>query len=1600
MAAMEKLFVQIFERKKWIIDQAKHQTNLFDQHLASKLIIDGIVPPPWLHSSFLHSHVSHFEEVNRSFISEVEFPRSPLDTHPSSLNEAFVADSGEELQHRSNEEAGSLNDDFDAGIRPAVSPQCNISDASVLNCAPRIDMSPVSPQGRGGLVSENYRDPTLSLARLHRSKSRQRALESRNSVKSSKCQSRCENKSDSTAGGFVGSAIGLLQADHEDASGLAKPSSSCKEIGSVEEDTNVGCAQKDISICSDKVTVVGSPGLHSSSTDVGNSLNISSKNEELFVAGGSTQNSYQVNEQFDSPRPSSGKTEYCAEGSAYCRSHEYNFDNAEQSRLQCNSLDVNKSSCFSPEDGRACSIGGSKLHSDQVDEQLDLPKPSSDNIECREEAVLGHCRDHDYVIDNALQSGSQRSSPDVDDSSCIDTSDGRLLYLSNPSSEKVECCEETILGHCRSQECNFDNAEQSGSRYSSQDVDNSSYVDSEEGGSCPIGSSKVHPDEVKEQLDLSKSSSDNIECYEEKILGDFSSQEYKLNNAQKSGMQHNSDGDNSSCFSSANGNLCPVESSKQHSDRVSEPSEFFRLSSVNIECHEEELEDCRTQECNSDNNARQFGLNKIFSSPTMEVRQKTSDKKTSSFLDDKRDVNEKEKCNSSLHIPLPHIQVDSMKENESDKGVSESHSERRYEDRRDFNGNTILSANKSLQGYEEGTTCSLLQSDEPVEQNISLKDGVSNLQNPHENVVEIPLVDANDASILIRDTEKSQDHIVMVPCVPSAGEKDSYLEQQQKSSGISQCEDSDSFEGCTDDFNGNHHCISTECQTAETSIELKTFSSVLEASTSHEDVRKVELQLENGIPGSLGLRIERLQIINGSPTDKRLMQEFDTEKPVLEFQRLSFCEEGYQQSKVSILPIEMLLLEKEAHLMQVSDSSPTLPVKEDLSRFGSNNRVTPLQNLMLASQSLNPEESPQFVDNELPVDTEKTEGEEENGKLTSCSLLTPLIQTSHYLGADKDMPALEGFLMQSDDEQPCISVGGINFDKLELSKCMIERASILEKICKSACINSPLSSSSESFQLNKVTDLYHSLPNGLLESMDSKSNLLMNDQNKLLKDGSNFLNGEVNCSPHGPFFDCLQSISCHSASDVRKPFASPFGKLLDRNSLNSSSSGKRSSQNIELPCISEETESTDEIDNEFSKDMRSNKRVPLVDITENANVQVTVSEAATFADRLSLESLNTELSNTGTHNRTQKNLGNQKNSKRKYVNEAVDLDILPGANGAKRVTRSSYNRFSRSDLSCKENFRKEGPRFSGKESKHKNIVSNITSFIPLVQQREAATILKGKRDVKVKAIEAAEAAKRLAEKKENERQMKKEALKLERARMEQENLRQIELEKKKKEEERKKKEEERKKKEADMAAKKRQREEEERKEKERKRMRVEEVRRRLREHGGKLRSDKENKEAKPQAIEQKPRDRKACKDATDKLDKESGNDKFDKLSVTESKTTSTSDAERGNFVVEDSQPTVDFLEAEALESGMEKRISETSEEQSYQISPYKASDDEDEEDDDDGIQNNKFVPSWASKDRLAALFASQQKLNPEIIFPPKSFCDIAEVLLRRQHQFK
>ncbi|XP_021717024.1 stress response protein NST1-like [Chenopodium quinoa] len=152
-----------------------------------------------------------------------------------------------------------------------------------------------------------------------------------------------------------------------------------------------------------------------------------------------------------------------------------------------------------------------------------------------------------------------------------------------------------------------------------------------------------------------------------------------------------------------------------------------------------------------------------------------------------------------------------------------------------------------------------------------------------------------------------------------------------------------------------------------------------------------------------------------------------------------------------------------------------------------------------------------------------------------------------------------------------------------------------------------------------------------------------------------------------------------------------------------------------------------------------------------------------------------------------------------------------------RIDMSStykHQRSSKSDVSS--------GRVSGGLVNDQNLVDSDT-FLPeasssgLYLTADCAIKEFEKRDVKVKALQAAEAAKRAAEIKENERNQKKEAMNLERARVEQKNMKEMELKRKLKEEQRKKRE-------AGNAAKKRQREEEEKKEKERRKHRIEEAR--------------------------------------------------------------------------------------------------------------------------------------------------------------------------------
>ncbi|PQM35044.1 uncharacterized protein Pyn_24965 [Prunus yedoensis var. nudiflora] len=297
--------VQIFERKKWIVNQAKHQAYLFEQHLASKCLIDGIAPPPWLLSSSSDpNHVLNKQEL----ISGVPLPSAQPVIHFTGshcpvfdkprfwcrrevlilphcpVSNAECASNGVPQDQREEDPSvTSPEDQKDARISdiyhdPALSPvtgagdevsifpkclisnarcssdgvpqdqreedpsvtspddqrECPISNAGdSSNGVPQDqreeDPSVTSPEGQGDAKTSNiYHDPALSLARVQRSKSRQRALAIRNSA--NKSSSQVKNNVNGCAGGIIGSAISFLQSDHVDEMNLVKPPDTCDNL--------------------------------------------------------------------------------------------------------------------------------------------------------------------------------------------------------------------------------------------------------------------------------------------------------------------------------------------------------------------------------------------------------------------------------------------------------------------------------------------------------------------------------------------------------------------------------------------------------------------------------------------------------------------------------------------------------------------------------------------------------------------------------------------------------------------------------------------------------------------------------------------------------------------------------------------------------------------------------------------------------------------------------------------------------------------------------------------------------------------------------------------------------------------------------------------------------------------------------------------------------------------------------------------------------------------------------------------------------------------------------------------------------------------------
>ncbi|KAI3838597.1 hypothetical protein MKX03_030363 [Papaver bracteatum] len=263
MSTVEILFGKFFERKNSVIEQLNQQKDLYDQYLASTCLINGIRPPSWLLKDGFEAGSSELKELkNEDLISGLLFPPSRAN-YPSSIGSKtfysrsiFAANTVKQLSGDFFSETCASNKYYSVGERSADIPNCpldgkNIELESTLNTVPELDNTIFSPQNQTDLtnhfdvttvgerstvdpkcnlngsslksectfntitqqggttgtpqcqtdlkVSESSFELPQSLVRIQRSRSRQRALELRNSA-SGKSRKRAIQESNVAAG--------------------------------------------------------------------------------------------------------------------------------------------------------------------------------------------------------------------------------------------------------------------------------------------------------------------------------------------------------------------------------------------------------------------------------------------------------------------------------------------------------------------------------------------------------------------------------------------------------------------------------------------------------------------------------------------------------------------------------------------------------------------------------------------------------------------------------------------------------------------------------------------------------------------------------------------------------------------------------------------------------------------------------------------------------------------------------------------------------------------------------------------------------------------------------------------------------------------------------------------------------------------------------------------------------------------------------------------------------------------------------------------------------------------------------------------------------
>ncbi|GLU23957.1 hypothetical protein SLE2022_399310 [Rubroshorea leprosula] len=1619
MTMLEKLFVQIFERKKRIIDQVKDQIILFDHHLASKCLIEGFDPPSWLISS------SKSGLSREDLISELLLPQQqsaiPCPSTSCSLYQQPVVTAGN-LQFPDGLQTGVdvLNEDFDTEILS----QC---PSDKVGCAPSdksgLEPSVTSPKDcLGPTISAINADPALSLARIQRSKSRQRALELRSGAKAAKSNSISKSVGACNSQ-VIGSRVTYSQFGMEE---VVLDKAVDRDIRNCAVDKeNIGPCQSNENcenVYSGRIT------RSRSSARLPKSVNGPSIAGNPYIARNDgdtpTESLAKSKQQADVDRllrlvkPSAISDDSCGMGNAKAGNNESNkkASNADRRRLtrskssrqqhECVKELQNLGRCYdkNEEDG----IHKTKQQPDRINEIMNMVK-SFDNADesCRIKAKMGDCQVQQNIVNksngtNAISGNNCAIS--FNSLTAVDDEVRKWRHVApnhSPPAKSLNSSQEVARQIVSRSKVNplpctvgIDSIDpdKCDATVAETDVDSGKLDEAHSAKSSSKSSSANKPSLVKSSngfegagLEVAVSSPQSVSpmIVKPKQLDFDDMDESRLNQPSSPSWKEEE-----------------VKSSERESftllcsaDRSVEVTSFDDRQNSNFPPEVQLL-------IEGEGLTKEGKLKRVFEAHKEETCRsgRTSNSKVVSSVKDSSGV---------------YIDRDSSARQESNK-ISEqnfsliyhsSHSQVAHENfprnlRKDALGSKLsnLDTNREIDSPQQRVS-EQLEVEKPTELVPVTDHFDTNIFGDHEISVAANFAGVSGPALVKNAGETPTGSAIGHPCTISTYETKGDSEQQKIKSGTCHIQHADfySMGRCGGDEKDTSivpvESNSTGNQIPKKSMQPGRSSSFHMEGSSFHKRRKIESQLtsplkdqgmesndkdQNAVCGSISS--SQSQVDKG----KFSLEEKETKAE----SHLGFIDEGLLSvlcsSKEAPADSQACFLEEtgvEDRTSITSGSSRQLEIEEN-------------QILLEAEDKLGQGDTEHLICVEGSL-LESLSHLGETGAFPNYSIDFQHRQPIELLSADQTRPEFEGFIMQTDNEQALNAGEGISIDKLGLPKTSIEHASFLEQLCRSACFQTPFSTFPTTCKIQKSPSVHQSVPNGLLECMGMENVLPINSDTSQPKVSTSSFGEEVSHALHGKSFSISRS---QQIWDSKKPYTSPVGKLWDRSTSYSGSSEKRGSTIPELPCITEENENIDEVADAFDEGngseavTRSKKRKPLTEIKEDPNVPLLISEAELFSSRNSLESVSNDHSVNCTKNSVKQKAAIRKTSKRRDTDRLNENQSIPGGeNGTKRASASVCNRFNKSKLSGKESLRKGGPSFLEKESRINNIVTNTSSFVTVLQQRQAAAVVKGKRDVKVKALEAAEAAKRLAEKKENERKMKKEALRLERVRLEQENLRQLDLQRKKKEEERKKKE-------AEMAARKRQREEEEKLEKERKRKRIEESRKLQREAEEKLRVKKDEKE-KIQEQDERVNEMKIPNGQTvknEKMEKETREECIGKKSETKYRTTevSTNDSEKISSFLEDYNSKV----IREVEEGKRNNnlIANTIQEESYDISPYKGSDDEDEE----NVPNKKFIPSWTSKNYIASIIASQKNLDAEVVFPPDSFCSIDEVLSPRRHQLR